>query len=370
MNKNKAILILAPYPKSIAPSQRFRFEQYLEQLEKEGLDYDYIPFLDLATWKVLHQAGNFGSKAWGILRAFLKRFNLLFSLTKYKYVFIHREASHIGPPIFEFLIAKVFRKKLIYDFDDAIWLPNYSEHNAKFHWLKMYGKVNYIMKWAYKVSVGNKYLGKYASQYNSNIVINPTTIDTEYYHNPELYKKALVNELEFEGEIQQKPVIGWTGTLTTAKYLDFLIPVLQKLEENYDFEFRVISNEKPKWDLKSLVYQDWKKETEIEDLCQFDIGVMPLTDDIWAKGKCGFKALQYMALEVPAIVSPVGVNTEIVDHSLNGFICTTTEEWYLALKELLDHPHQRNEMGLEARKKIIDYYSVLSNAANVVELFS
>lgn len=355
----KRILILAPYPYQIAPSQRFRFEQYLERLEAAGHQYEFHPFISLAVWKVLHTPGKFPQKVWGMLKGFLNRLLLLFKLGKFDYVFIHREASHVGPPIFEWMIAKVFRKKIIYDFDDAIWLPNYSRHNAAFHRLKFYKKVNWIMKWAYKISAGNQYLADYARQFNDNIVILPTTLDTENYH----------NQVK-EHQSSQKPVIGWTGTLTTSKYIGDIIGALQRLEQQYEFEFCMISNEIPNYELKSLVFKRWKKETEIEDLLRFDVGVMPLVDDQWAKGKCGFKALQYMALGIPPVLSPVGVNTSIVQDGENGLFSTTEDDWYHALDKLLQNPELRKELGAKAHQTILERYSVIANTEKFLGLFS
>ena len=125
------ILILAPYPKGEAPSQRFRFEQYLDILTANGISFQYKPFLTEKAWKILYLPGKHAPKAFWILLGFLKRAALLMTVHKYDYVFIHREASPIGPPVFEWLIAKVCRKKIIYDFDDAIWLANTSEQNKK-----------------------------------------------------------------------------------------------------------------------------------------------------------------------------------------------------------------------------------------------
>lgn len=292
--------------------------------------------------------------------SFFKRFSHLFSILNAKYVFIHRETAPIGPPIFEFIIAKILRKKIIYDFDDAIWLENYNENNKMFQKLKYYSKVKKIIKWSYKVSVGNEYLAKYAKQFNSNVVLNPTTIDTENYHNP-----ALFNIEKFD-----KLTIGWTGTATTNKYLKFLIPILEKLALKHDFYFNVISDQEPNFALKNLIFTKWHKNTEIIDLLRFDIGVMPLTDDKWAKGKCGFKALQYMSLGIPAIVSPVGVNLDIVDHGINGFIADTEDEWFTVLDQFLSNSSQFDEMGKKARQKIIECYSIKSNTQNFLSLFS
>jgi glycosyltransferase involved in cell wall biosynthesis len=350
------IIFFCPYPLHEAASQRFRFAQYIKTLEQEVI---ILPFLSEKAWNIYHQKGNVFLKFSYISISFFKRFFQLFSTLNAKYVFIHREAAPIGPPIFEFIIAKIFRKKIVYDFDDAIWLENFNENNRSFQKLKCYSKVNKIINWSYKISAGNEYLAEYARKYNPNVVINPTTIDTENYHNPDLYKV----------EKFDKVTIGWTGTATTNKYLEFLIPVMEKLSSKHNFYFNVISDVNPNLEIKNFKFTKWNKETEIENLLRFDIGVMPLTDDIWAKGKCGFKALQYMALEIPAIVSPVGVNEQIVDHEINGFIATTEQEWYNCLDRFLSNKENYNQMGIDAREKIIDYFSVKSNKNNFINLF-
>ena len=297
----RKVLFLTPYPYDTAPGQRFRYEQYLGILNQNGIEYDLHSFMDDATWNVLYQKGFLLKKGWGIFLGFIRRLFILPSVTQCDYVFIFREASPIGPPVFEWFIAKVLRKKIIYDFDDAIWLPNTSDNNQIVAGIKWHSKVGSICRWSYKVSCGNAYLADYARQFNSNVIVNPTTIDTVNYHN------------RIKDQHTPALTIGWTGTHSTIQYLDIIVPILQKLELQYDFTFLVISNAPPAFKLKSLKYQHWSKDTEIDDLLMFNIGIMPLTDDAWARGKCGFKALQYMSLGIPALVSPVGVNTTIVD---------------------------------------------------------
>ncbi|MBX0292124.1 glycosyltransferase [Hymenobacter sp. HSC-4F20] len=353
------ILFLVPYPTGKAPSQRFRFEQYFGFLRASGIEYHVASFISDATWAILYKPGHQVQKAMGILAGFLRRFLLLFSVPKYDYIFIHREASPIGPPVFEWLIAKVLGKKIIYDFDDAIWIPNTSEANKIVAGVKWHHKVGSICRWAYKVSCGNAYLRDYARQFNPNAVINPTTIDTEHLHNQ-------VRDQQVPGKL----VIGWTGTHSTLKYIEQVVPVLARLEQEFDFEFRVISNQPPNLPLRSLVYQPWRKETEIADLLTFHVGLMPLEDDLWAKGKCAFKALQYMALGEPALVSPVGMNTEVVEEGVNGNICTTPAEWEAALRRLLQNPELRTRMGTAARATIVARYSVVANRPNFLGLFN
>jgi glycosyltransferase involved in cell wall biosynthesis len=351
------ILFIVPYPTDKAPSQRFRFEQYYELLNEKGIDYDIKPFLSNEIWDILYLPGRFFKKAFGILGGLFKRFFLLFKLKQYDYIFIHREATPIGPSFFEYFASRWLKKKIIYDFDDAIWIPNFSEANSFFSFLKGYGNVHKICSYAYKISCGNEYLCDYAKQFNKNVVYNPTTIDTNNYHN------------RVKDQSGEEFVIGWTGSHSTIRYIGEIVPVLSKLEKKYTFTFRVISDFKPEFELNSLEYVKWKKESEIEDLLGFNIGIMPLVNDKWANGKCGFKALQYMSLGIPALVSPVGVNSRIVDHGLNGFICDTPEEWETSIETLLKNRETLGEMSKQTRKKIIDYYSVKSNSDNFIGLF-
>ncbi|RYM34105.1 glycosyltransferase family 1 protein [Brumimicrobium glaciale] len=350
------IVIFAPYPKGTAPSQRFRFEQYLPLLEKDGYEIVYNSFLTEKTWKLLYLEGNFVKKGMGMFNSFFKRALSILKLKKSDILFVHREMSHVGPPVFEWFVAKVMRKKFIYDFDDAIWLPNYSEVNAKVHWLKAYWKVKYCIKWANQLSVGNDYLAEYARPLNPNITVVPTTIDLVNHHN-------LITDYD-----HLPVIIGWTGTQTTLRYLDELVPILAELEKEYDFVFRVISNEEPQFNLKSLEFIPWNKETEIKDLAAIQIGVMPLVEDQWSNGKCGFKALQYMALGIPSILSPVGVNTKIVKDGQNGYLCTSPTEWKERLVELLSNTEQRKVIGQAGRKTINEAYSVKANYAKYLEV--
>ncbi len=354
------ILFVIPYPPGHAPSQRFRFEQYLPALAAAGHRYRLAPFLSRATWDILYRPGHTGAKAWGIAAGFARRLALLLAAPAYDFVFVHREAAPLGPPVLEWVLAKVLRKRLIYDFDDAIWIPNTSAANQLAAGLKWAHKVGSICRWAYKVSCGNAYLAAYARRFNPNVVVNPTTIDTDHLHNRvrEQHPASL-------------PVIGWTGTHSTLKYLDQVVPVLARLEaEGVPFEFRVISNQPPALPLRSLQFQPWRKDTEIADLLGFDIGLMPLEDDAWAQGKCAFKALQYMALGIPALVSPVGMNAEVVQSGVSGELCATPADWYAALRGLLTDASRRRALGAAARRTVVARYSVASNTANFLALFA
>ena len=355
------IMFLFPYPLGESPSQRFRFEQYLSALEKSGVGYSTQSFWDLETWKILYAPGKKLKKGLGFMRGIGRRFKLLFTLHHFDYVFIHRECAPAGPPFFEWLISFLLRKKIIYDFDDAIWLPNTSEENRFAALLKWNIKVGFICHWSYKISCGNLYLCDYAYKYNRNIVLNPTTIDTENLHNP----------AKFNRPDSKNVVIGWTGSHSTLKYLQLIEGVLTDLVNAYPHVvFRVIADRPAVLRVPGMQFTKWNMQSEIEDLAQFDIGIMPLTDDIWARGKCGFKALQYMAMEIPTVISPVGVNTSIVEHGVDGFLAATADEWKSLLESLILQPELRTRIGKQGREKVLRNYSVRSNTDNFLSLFA
>ncbi|MBL7858086.1 MAG: glycosyltransferase family 4 protein [Cyclobacteriaceae bacterium] len=356
----KKILFLVPYPLDESPSQRFRFEQYLNFLESSGNAITLQPFLNSANGRIFYNRGSLLAKAGVLLIGFVKRLGMLFTAIRYDLIFIHREAAPVGPPVIEWVLAKVLRRKFIYDFDDAIWLTDRANESMLLQIAKCRSKVSSICRWSYRVSCGNQYLREYASQFNADARYIPTTIDTEGWHNPTLYKKPT-------GEFI---TIGWTGSHSTLKYLKALEKVLKQIESAFPkIKILVIADREPDLNLKSLQFLPWNKHSEIEDLLRIDIGIMPLPDDEWANGKCGFKALQYMALKIPCVISPVGVNSRIVDHGTNGFLASTTADWLTTLEELIHDATLRTKIGEAARLRVVDHYSVLSTTPLYRSLF-
>jgi glycosyltransferase involved in cell wall biosynthesis len=409
------ILIVCPYPFGKAPSQRFRFEQYLEYLDAE---FEIASFWKEDEWPGIYRDSGLIAKIFQTARAFFRRFILAFTLSKYQKVFIHREATPIGPPWFEWLLAKVFRIPFVFDFDDAIWLPNSSEANAKMvQRFKNHGKTAKICGWAKTVTVGNDFLANYASQFATDVRIIPTTIDTENHHNPALLLESSrkdsptekdphnrppsshrpspntqypVTERRFPSGAEgsrgtipntqypipntKQPTIGWTGSHSTLKQLTPLFPILEEIHKEEPFRFLLIADQPPAEMPRFVEFREWNKDNEIKDLSEMDIGIMPLYDSEWEKGKCGFKALQYMALEIPAVVSPVGVNAEIVQDQLQGYHAENmppdaSKIWRDRLLTLLRDPALRQKMGKAGRKRVEDNYSVNSQKEAYREVF-
>ena len=201
--RSKSIYFIIPAPLGISPGQRFRFELYLDILRQEGIHFTVSSFYSMNSWNILFTNGNVLRKILAVFIGFFKRFLDLFRLVSFDYIFIYREATPIGPPVIEFLISKVFRKKIIYDFDDAIWIPSTSEYNYFISFLKGFSKVRMICRWSFKISVGNSYLGAFASKHNPRVIIIPTAVNTEEGHT------------QIQHHEVENVVIGWTGSFST-----------------------------------------------------------------------------------------------------------------------------------------------------------
>lgn len=352
------VLFLTLHRPGRSPSQRFRFEQYLPLLNEAGISYDFSYLLNEDDDKTFYSKGKIIQKFFIILKSYFKRKSELRSISKYDIVFVQRESFMLGTSYFEKKIAAA-GVNLIFDFDDSIWLQNVSDANKTFKWLKNPQKTAKIITYSNIVIAGNEYLKSYALNYNKNVFIIPTTIDTNEYKNSTTAKK-------------EKIIIGWSGSITTIQHFELAIPFLIKIKEKYGdlIEFKVIGDSNYLNEELSIKGIAWNKQTEIEDLSTFDIGIMPLPNDEWAKGKCGLKGLQYMALEIPTIMSPVGVNSDIITDGVNGFLASETDEWAEKISLLVNNLNLRKSVGIEARRTVIENYSVEANKRLYLEIFS
>lgn len=353
-----SVLFIVPYPLKRAPSQRFRVEIYEPFLQEAGIRYTIAPFMDNTTRNILYEKGSIMAKAVGILKCFLKRFSLLPAAKRYDYIFIHREATPLGPPFIEWILASILRKKIIYDFDDAIFIPNTSKENKIAAGMKCFWKVRHIIRMAHTITPGNAYLASYARNYNPNIVLIPTCVDVIHQHNK--IKTHLPTDT---------PVIGWTGSHSTLFYLYKILPILQELQKTIHFRLLVIADKKPDIQLKDWHHILWNAATEQEDLLRMDIGIMPLKADAWSEGKCGFKLIQYLSCGIPAVADPIGVNKDIIVHGVNGFLCDDKEAWKASLIQLLQDAALRKQMGTAGREKIVQEYSIQSQREKFLRLF-
>lgn len=331
-----------------SPSQRFRFEQYISFLEDNGFQCEFSFLLNESDDKKFYRPKKYIWKFWFLLKSLFKRFKEVKSNKQPDIVFVQRECFMLGTTYFERQFSK--KSKLVFDFDDSIWLQNVSNANKKLVFLKNAGKTAELIKISDLIFAGNQYLSNYASQFNTNIKIVPTTIDTHEYKRLEVHNS------------KDRICIGWSGSITTIQHFEIAIPFLKIIKDNFGDKvyFKVIGDENYTNSELNIQGVKWNKETELIDLSEIDIGIMPLPDDEWAKGKCGLKGLQYMALEIATIMSPVGVNTEIIENGVNGFLANSIEEWINVITQLIESKNLRKTIGENGRKTVIDHYSVES----------
>jgi len=350
------VLFIVPYPIEGA-SNRYRVYQYLPYLRSHGIEATVRPFVDSSGfYHLLYQPGQVGYKIAYVIRSTFRRLVDLLRTRYFDIVFIHREALPFGPPLFERLVSLIERP-IIFDFDDAIYLLNFHKVNRWVSWLKKPDKTSQIIRYSAHVIAGNETLRRYAAQFNKNVTVIPTSINTDLY------------PIRSATSPVHKPVtIGWIGSSTTVKDLHQLDRVFQELARRYAIRVRVVGGqyELPGVDLDC---RPWSLANEITDLHSFDIGVMPLPDNEWTRGKCGFKALQYMGVGIPAVVSPVGVNTKIVTDGVNGYLADSDETWLVRLSALIEDPTLRQRLGLAGRATVEEQYSVKVNAPKLLRIF-
>ena len=337
-------LVLDPYDTS--PGQRFRIEQWEPHLK--NIEIDYFSFTDEKLRSVIYQDGRILEKSKLMASAFFRRFRATLNAGKYDAVFLYRAASMAGPALLERILTWK-EVPIIYDFDDSIYLVNTSDANKKFGWLKFSGKTADICGLSTAVTVGNTHLAKFAAKYNDNVHVVPTSIDTEMY--PLNEKKPREDG---------KTVIGWTGSSTSQYHLEAFEPVLQKLIDKRGDEVivKVISNREPTGMRIPYKWSAWSPESEVEEISEIDIGIMPTPDDDWAKGKCALKALQYMALGIPAICTDMGANRDVIKQDKNGYLASTDEQWLEYFETLIDDVDKRLEYGRAARQTVEEEYSM------------
>jgi glycosyltransferase involved in cell wall biosynthesis len=343
----KKVLIICLHRKDRSPGQRFRYEQYLSFLEKNGYQFDISILLNEKDDKAFYVKGNYFRKILIYLKTLMIRTRDWFRMNRYDIIFIYRDALVTGSTFFEKRFARS-KAKLVFDFDDSIWLENVSEANKKLAFLKNASKTGKIISLCDLIFAGNQYLADYAAKFNKNISIIPTTIDTAIYIPG---KKTTGKE---------RVCIGWSGSITTIQHFATAIPALKRIKDKYGnrVSFKIIGDKNYYCAELDTRGDAWVAATEIEDLSQIDIGIMPLPDNEWAKGKCGLKGLQYMALEIPTLMSPVGVNTDIIQNAVNGYLPNTENEWVNTLSVLIENKELREQIGKAGRKTVIEKYSV------------
>jgi glycosyltransferase involved in cell wall biosynthesis len=349
------MLVLSPFPEEAAGT-RFRITHYIPYLESQGFDVTVDSFFTPSFFRLVYRKGQYPQKIVAFAGLAARRLAAMPAARRYDLIFIYREAFPIGPPFVERYLSRG-SAAIVLDFDDAIYLRNSSEANRFVESLKFAQKVATIVGLADRVIVGNEFLAAYARAHNSAVTTIPTCVDTSRF-----VRRTVPSA-------PGPPVVGWIGSPTTTPYLAALGDVLRETGRRRPFLMRVSGSAEdfslPGVDVR---HEPWTIGREVELFNTCDVGVYPLTDDEWSRGKCGFKAIQFMACGVPVVASAVGVNRDIIEDGVNGFLASSPAEWVDKLDRLVADPSLRARLGAAGRKTIEERYSLKVQAPLMADL--
>jgi glycosyltransferase involved in cell wall biosynthesis len=349
--KRIRVLALASYPVEAA-SSRYRIVQFIEPLAFRGIDVIFSPFLDSALFAALYEPGKLLPRLPRVAARTVRRLGALIAAARADVVFVQREAMLFGPPVIEWLASSLLRRPLVLDLDDATWIPYASP---------VYGRMATMLKWPSKtdrligmariVTCGSPNIADHVRSRGAEAVVIPTVVDTRRFRRR-------------EHRVREIPTIGWVGTHGTYPFVERLIPIFERLAHEVPFRLTIVGSGRNQIAVKGVEVETrpWRMEREVEAFEALDIGVYPIADDAWSAGKAGFKAVQYMATEVPFVMSPVGVCATMGVPGQTHLSAVTDDEWLDALRRLVTDAELRRRMATAARAFADQHYDIEAQA--------
>lgn len=322
----------------LAASTRYRLEQFIPGLREHGIELNVVHLLD--DDYLSRRFGGRRASMLGLARAGTQRLADLLTLRSHDVALIHCELLPAAPGYLE---QALVRRPYLYDFDDAFYLRYRFGRLSALRFL-LESKFDQIMAGAAAITAGNEELQRYAAQFNPGADYLPTVVDTNH-HLPLTSRKSSVL------------TVGWIGSPSTAQYLDQVVQPLAQLGKEAHVRLVVIGGQPPRVPGVEVQALPWSADNEIDLINTFDIGIMPIPDDAWSRGKCAFKLIQYMACAVPVVGSAVGANRTVVTSDC-GYLASTPDEWLNSLRELRDSPLKRRQMGEAGRQRVVDHFSL------------
>jgi glycosyltransferase involved in cell wall biosynthesis len=352
------VLALASYPVEAAAT-RYRLQQFVEPLAGRGVTLEIHPFLNSHQFKILYRRNALPATAIGLIKSAVMRIADLVIARKADVILIQRESMLFGPPIIERLIARGLKRPMVLDLDDATYVAYDSPTYGALGKLKWFSKTDDLIRWASLVTCGNRSIAEYAASKGAKARVIPTVVDTEVFC-----------PIQGDGD-RESLVLGWIGTHSTFPYLESIFPVLSRLGEEHQFSLKVVGAGREDIALPHVRVETlpWKLDREVHDFQSIDIGLYPIDTSLygnWAQGKSGFKAVQYMAVGVPYVATPVGGSAEIGEAGKTHLFASTNEEWYRNLKLLITDARLRKEMGAAGRQHAIEHYALEDQADKLV----
>jgi len=354
------VLALSAYPVEAAAT-RFRLSQYVEPLAARGIELDIRPFIDSDLFAILYERRHAARVAVSLMFSAARRLRDAMAARGAQVLLVQREAMLLGPPVIEWLALQVGRCPLVLDLDDALNVryesPTYGRLAAA---LKCFGKTDDLIRWSRLVICGNRFIADYVQARGGRPRVIPTVVDTERFTPRGDDERAC-------------PVVGWVGTHSTFPFLQRIAPALERVARRTPFRLRVVGGGAdairiPGVDVESM---PWAFDREIADFQSLDVGLYPIDPAVygaeWVAGKSGFKAIQYMAVGVPFVMSPVGICAEIAVDGVTHFAASTIDEWTAALSRLLADAELRRTMGAAGRACAVAQYSLQRHAADLAD---
>jgi glycosyltransferase involved in cell wall biosynthesis len=351
------VLALASYPVEAA-SSRYRIVQFIAPLAERRIEVDFRPFLDRGLFAALYEPRKLLPRVPLLALRAVGRIAAAFHAARAGVVFVQREAMLVGPPIIEWIIARVLRRPIVLDLDDATYIAYASPiYGRAASLLKWPGKTDRLIRWARVVVCGNPNIAAHARALGANAVVAPTVVDTRVFH-------------PLDPPPHDVPTIGWIGSHGTFPFLERLLPLFERLGREQRFRLTIVGSGRAAVRVPGVEVdcRPWSLDREADDFRALDIGVYPIADDAWSAGKSGFKAVQYMACGVPFVMSPVGVCATMGAVGETHLLATTDDEWLTALRRLIADAKLRRQMGRAGRAYAEAHFSLEAQSETLAEI--
>ena len=346
------VLALSSYPNEAAAT-RFRLTQYVAPLVERGIVLDVRPFLTPEQFDQLYRHRSRTKVALGLFGSMLRRARDVVTSGRVDAVLVQREAMLLGPPLIEFLISRGLGKPMVLDLDDATYLRYTSPtHGRLADRLKWFGKTDDLIRWARVVTCGNTVIADYVASKGTRATVIPTVVDTDLFRP------------RSSPERSDPPIIGWIGSHSTFPYLESIFPAIERLARTHRFRLRVVGSGRTEIRIPGVEVEcrPWRIDREIEEFRSLDIGLYPIVEDAWSAGKSGFKSIQYLAVGVPFVVSPVGACSKIGESEVTHLAASSPDAWHEAIGTLLGDEDRRRRMGDAGRRHALAHYTVDAQA--------
>lgn len=351
------VLALMSYPGEAAAT-RFRVHQLVAPLRALEVEVDVRPLLDGAAFARLYDRSGVAGTAWRLGRAHGRRLRDVAAARKVDVVLLQREAALLGPPLIELLLDAVGRRPIVLDLDDPTWV---AYDSPTFGWvgrvLKWPGKADWLIDRAALVTCGSRTIAEHVESRGAQARIVPTVVDTDVFRP----RRA--------GAAHQPPVVGWIGSHSTAPYLEGVAPALAEAAARAELRLLVVGAGATTVGVPGVEVEQrrWTLEGEVADFQSLDVGLYPLADDEWARGKSGFKAIQYLACGVPFVVTPIGATADIGLPGTTHLEARTRADWADAVARLAGDARLRQAMGAAGRAHALERYTVGPVAAALAD---